>query len=141
MLDDPATMDETPILLEPESTAQIVILGRDAYERLQQAQIALRDILSRLPETGRINASAVDWLRSVARAGLGEDGQRLITAQHAWLEMAARAIPEPVTCCGEMEYECLWCLSYSADGAARMIHDPDCPWLRLRAALGDSVAS
>lgn len=125
MLDDPATMDETPILLEPEATRTVRVqwhvgspepathrlqriqrdvaernmeypLGaRDAYwlvERLVQAQLALRDILSRLPETGRLNASTVDWMRVVARTGLGEDdGQRLMTAQHARLEMAARA--------------------------------------------------
>lgn len=62
-----------------------------------QCQLALRTILDALPEHGRLNARDVHWLRSVARAGLGEDplGAELVTLETVLLRAiadAARAV-------------------------------------------------
>lgn len=61
----------------------------DEVLRWDQCQLALRTILDALPEHGRMNARDVSWLRSVARAGLGEDpfGAQLETAETVWLRI------------------------------------------------------
>ena len=61
---------------------------------IDQRQLALRTILNALPEHGRLNARDVSWLRSVARAGLGEDplGSELVTAETVWLRARLAAV-------------------------------------------------
>lgn len=117
----------------------------DALERVVQCQLALRTILDALPPHGRMNARDVQWLRSVARAGLGEDslGAQLETAETARLRAeidALRAVAEaagdiaPPTTWSGRHHECRTCGMF-ADVEDAIMHTARCPYGRLQSAL------